>query len=144
MYTHSYRKSPLKEDNLSTKDKTAGPEGILIKRFHCTCVPRYLVKQNYLQQLTGEKKSPEAARMALNAYFSNKKTSTVLFADELDLLSTRKQEVLYDMTSWPFASNSQLVLLGVANTMNLPDRISENKKLSSRMVSWLHFCDSYL
>ena len=31
-----YRKSPLKEDNLSTKDKTAGPKGILIKRFHCT------------------------------------------------------------------------------------------------------------
>ena len=30
-----YRKSPLKEDNLSTKDKTAGPEGVLIKRFHC-------------------------------------------------------------------------------------------------------------
>ena len=27
-----YRKSPLKEDNLSTKDKTAGPEGVLIKR----------------------------------------------------------------------------------------------------------------
>ena len=23
-----YRKSPLKEDNLSTKDKTAGPEGV--------------------------------------------------------------------------------------------------------------------
>ena len=29
-----YRKSPLKEDNLSTKDKTAGPKGVLIKRFH--------------------------------------------------------------------------------------------------------------
>ena len=31
-----YRKSPLKEDNLSTKDKMAGPEGVLMKRFHCT------------------------------------------------------------------------------------------------------------
>ena len=31
-----YRKSPLKEDNLSTKDKMAGPKGVLIKRFHCT------------------------------------------------------------------------------------------------------------
>ena len=30
-----YRKSPLKEDNLSAKDKTTGPEGVLIKRFHC-------------------------------------------------------------------------------------------------------------
>ena len=31
-----YRKSPLKEDNLSTKDKTPGPEGVLIEKFHCT------------------------------------------------------------------------------------------------------------
>ena len=30
-----YRKSPLKEDNLSTKDKTAGPNGVLIELFHC-------------------------------------------------------------------------------------------------------------
>ena len=34
VYTH-YIKSALKEDNLSTKDKMAGPEGVLIKRFHC-------------------------------------------------------------------------------------------------------------
>ena len=35
VYTR-YRKSPLKEDNRSTKDKTASPEGVLfIKRFHC-------------------------------------------------------------------------------------------------------------
>ena len=29
-----YGKSPLKEDKLSKKDKTAGLEGVLIKRFH--------------------------------------------------------------------------------------------------------------
>ena len=33
MYT-LYRKSPLKEGNLSTKDKTACPESVF-KRFHC-------------------------------------------------------------------------------------------------------------
>ena len=33
-----YIKSPLKEDNLSTKYKTAGPESVFIKRFHCTYV----------------------------------------------------------------------------------------------------------
>ena len=30
-----YRKSPLKEDNLFTKDKMASPECVFIKRFHC-------------------------------------------------------------------------------------------------------------
>ena len=37
-----YRKPPLKEDNLSTKDKTAGPESVLIKSFHYMCVTYYL------------------------------------------------------------------------------------------------------
>ena len=32
------RKSPLKEDNLSTKDKTAGPEGVLTKGFHYSII----------------------------------------------------------------------------------------------------------
>ena len=31
-----YRKSPLKEDNLCTEDKMAGPDGVLIKSFRCT------------------------------------------------------------------------------------------------------------
>ena len=37
-----YRKSPLKEDNLSTKDKMTGPESVLIKIFHL-----YLVDSTY-------------------------------------------------------------------------------------------------
>ena len=37
-----YRKSLLKEDNLSAKDKTAGPESVLIKRFHCIPILLYL------------------------------------------------------------------------------------------------------
>ena len=30
-----YRKSPLKENNHSREDTMAGPESVLIKRFHC-------------------------------------------------------------------------------------------------------------
>ena len=73
--------------------------------------------------------------VALRSYFSSGKTPfTLLFIDELDLLSSRKQRVLYELTSYPNLINS-VVLLGVANTMNLPDRISDNKKVSTRMVS---------
>ena len=35
VYTLYRIKSPLREDNLSTKDKTTGPESVFIKRFHC-------------------------------------------------------------------------------------------------------------
>ena len=37
-----YRKSPLNENNLSTEDKTAGPKGVLIKRFNCTGMHVYM------------------------------------------------------------------------------------------------------
>ena len=46
-----YRKSPLKEDNLSTKlkDKTAVPESVLSKRFHCTkLITVSSIKSNYI------------------------------------------------------------------------------------------------
>ena len=42
-----YRKSPLKKDNLSTKDQKADPESVLIKRWK---VPLY--KSSVLKSLT--------------------------------------------------------------------------------------------
>ena len=38
VYTLYGKKSPLKEDSLSTKDKTADPISVLIKRFHCILI----------------------------------------------------------------------------------------------------------
>ena len=43
-----YRKSPLKEDNLSTKDKTAGLEGVLLKSALYTHSPTPLSVQLYI------------------------------------------------------------------------------------------------
>ena len=40
-----YRESPLKEDNLGTKDKMAGPKGVFIERFHRIISP---LKSGYL------------------------------------------------------------------------------------------------
>ena len=47
-----YRKLPLKEDNLSTKDKTAGPEGVLIKNFHCTWKHRLIFDGKFIAKKT--------------------------------------------------------------------------------------------
>ena len=38
-----YRNLSLKEDNLSTKDTMAGPESVLIKRFHCIWISESLL-----------------------------------------------------------------------------------------------------
>ena len=43
--------------------------------------------------------------------------------DELDLLVTRKQTVIYNFFDWPNRRHSRLVVVAVANTMDLPERM---------------------
>lgn len=46
-----------------------------------------------------------------------------MLADELDYLVTRTQSVLYNLFEWPTLPHSRLVIVGVANTMDLPERL---------------------
>jgi Cdc6-like AAA superfamily ATPase len=52
--------------------------------------------------------------------------------DELDLLVTKKQTVMYNFFDWPSRPLSKLIVVAVANTMDLPERIMSNK-IASRM-----------
>ena len=57
-------------------------------------------------------------------YFSGKskknKETIVVLVDELDLLWNRKQSVLYNIFEWPNNEHARLVVLAIANTMDLP------------------------
>ncbi|KAF5192232.1 Origin recognition complex subunit [Thalictrum thalictroides] len=55
----------------------------------------------------------------------------VLLIDELDLLVTRNQSVLYNILDWPTKPHSKLVVIGIANTMDLPEKLLP--RISSRM-----------
>ncbi|KAM6164734.1 cell division control protein 6 homolog [Rhynchocyon petersi] len=46
----------------------------------------------------------------------------VLVLDEMDQLDSKGQDVLYTIFEWPWLKNSRLVLIGVANTLDLTDR----------------------
>jgi origin recognition complex subunit 1 len=75
--------------------------------------------------------------LLLDRYFSSaddNKLPTVLLADELDLLWTRKQTVLYNLFDWPTRQHAKLIVLAVANTMDLPEKVMMNK-VASRLVS---------
>ncbi len=48
---------------------------------------------------------------------------SVVLMDELDQLMTTKQDVVYNFFNWPTLANSKLVVLAVANTMDLPERV---------------------
>ena len=52
---------------------------------------------------------------------------------QLDLLWTRKQNVMYNLFDWPTRRHARLVVLTIANTMDLPERIMINR-VASRLV----------
>ena len=47
----------------------------------------------------------------------------VILIDELDALMTTKQTLLYNLFDWPCHSNSRLLVISIANTMDLPERM---------------------
>merc|ERR1719422_451761 len=87
------------------------------------------------QQLTGNKATAEHAMKLLNTRFTTpapKRIPTVFLVDELDMLCNRKQSVLYNMFDWPTKPESKLIIIAIANTMDLPERVMMNR-VSSRL-----------
>ncbi|KAE8234287.1 hypothetical protein CF326_g665 [Tilletia indica] len=102
----------------------------------------------------GRRPSPKFALAALNSYFSKRKPGvgppspgrwrvgnahtssaqrpTVVLMDELDQLVNARQDVIYNLFSWPNAIESQLIVIAVANTMDLPERTFK-PKVASRL-----------
>ncbi|KAM4623254.1 cell division control protein 6 homolog [Discoglossus pictus] len=46
-----------------------------------------------------------------------------LVLDEMDQLDSKGQDVLYTIFEWPWLANSRMVLIGIANALDLTDRI---------------------
>ncbi|KAK9466628.1 hypothetical protein V1512DRAFT_291326 [Lipomyces arxii] len=56
----------------------------------------------------------------------------VVLMDELDQLVTKSQDVMYNFFNWPSIPNSKLIVVAIANIMDLPERTLSNK-ISSRL-----------
>ncbi|XP_054835219.1 origin recognition complex subunit 1 [Eublepharis macularius] len=88
-----------------------------------------------LNLLTDQKATATHAAVLLEKMFckpSPKRKAIVLVVDELDLLWTRKQNVMYNLFDWPTHKGSKLIVLAIANTMDLPERIMMNR-IASRL-----------
>ncbi|CAN7938478.1 unnamed protein product [Ixodes hexagonus] len=86
-----------------------------------------------LKALTGETATAEHAAELLGRRFERpgpKREPVVLLVDELDLLWTRKQQVMYNLFEWPARPQSRLIVLTIANTMDLPERLMSNRVAS--------------
>ncbi|SCU98668.1 LADA_0H14620g1_1 [Lachancea dasiensis] len=87
-------------------------------------------------KISGERLTSGAAMESLEFYFNkvpkNKKRPILVLLDELDALVTKSQDVMYNFFNWTTYTNAKLVVVAVANTMDLPERQLGNK-VSSRI-----------
>lgn len=87
------------------------------------------------EALHGDRVSASHALELLEREFSTpspRRVPCVVLMDELDQLVTRNQAVMYNLFNWPNLRHSRLIVLAVANTMDLPERTLSNK-ISSRL-----------
>ncbi|KAF2094920.1 P-loop containing nucleoside triphosphate hydrolase protein [Rhizodiscina lignyota] len=87
------------------------------------------------EALRGDRVSPSHALELLDREFSApspRRVPCVVLMDELDQLVTKNQSVMYNFFNWPGLRHSRLIVLAVANTMDLPERTLSNK-ISSRL-----------
>ncbi|XP_050533491.1 origin recognition complex subunit 1 isoform X2 [Daktulosphaira vitifoliae] len=78
------------------------------------------------KELTSQNVSSARAQALLNDYFSGNETrevTTILLVDEVDHICNRKQDVVYNILDWPTQIGSKVVVIAIANTMDLPERV---------------------
>ncbi|CAF4112306.1 unnamed protein product [Rotaria sp. Silwood2] len=82
------------------------------------------------------KRSSKMACKLLSKYFTDrvnkKRQAIVLLLDEVDHLYTKNQTILYNMLEWPQQPYSKLIVIAIANTLDLPETMFK-KKLQSRL-----------
>ncbi|KAJ2851337.1 Origin recognition complex, subunit 1 [Coemansia brasiliensis] len=87
------------------------------------------------QAIANEKATPKHAAQLLEKHFSTpspRRHSYVVLVDELDLLVTKSQSIMYNFFDWPHRPHAKLIVVAIANTMDLPERMLHHK-VSSRL-----------
>ncbi|KAF8073069.1 ORC1A [Scenedesmus sp. PABB004] len=84
------------------------------------------------EKLSGQHLGPARARDALQQHFGvgggaaggpRRRYSTIIVLDEIDMLLTRDQAVLYQLFDWPATPGSRLAVIGISNTHDLDARV---------------------
>mmetsp|Transcript_53615 Transcript_53615/g.116876 ORF Transcript_53615/g.116876 Transcript_53615/m.116876 type:complete len:680 (-) Transcript_53615:374-2413(-) len=83
------------------------------------------------EALSGQYAPPARASQLLDRRFTkgdgvrkkHSRDTMVLLLDELDYLVTRTQSVIYNIFEWATCAHSGIVVIGISNTMDLPERL---------------------
>ncbi|XP_043288269.1 cell division control protein 6 homolog [Venturia canescens] len=68
-------------------------------------------------------KSGRNSKSTIEKYLVKSHKMILLILDEIDQLESSRQSVLYSIFEWPSLANSKLILVGIANALDLTDRI---------------------
>ncbi|EJW86258.1 hypothetical protein WUBG_02832 [Wuchereria bancrofti] len=98
--------------------------------------PKQIFVKIYQDLFSLKKKiAPKTARKKLNnifQYHDKKRLPIIVLVDELDLLNTKKQEIIYDIFNWSANEESLVSVIAIANTLDLPERLF-SQRVSSRL-----------
>ncbi|KAM3959034.1 cell division control protein 6 homolog [Aphomia sociella] len=73
-------------------------------------------------QLRTTASTEKACLNAIEKYLQKKHKMILLVLDEIDQLDSKRQSVLYTIFEWPAIANSRIVLIGIANALDLTER----------------------
>ncbi|XP_012935046.1 cell division control protein 6 homolog [Aplysia californica] len=83
------------------------------------------------EQLTGKTYKGKDSVKAVEKVFATT-GSVVLVLDEIDQLDSKHHHVLYRIFEWPALDKSRLILIGVANALDLTDRVLPRLQASEK------------
>ncbi|XP_038211184.1 cell division control protein 6 homolog [Zerene cesonia] len=73
-------------------------------------------------QLKTSGTSEKACLNAIEKYLTKEHKMILLVLDEIDQLDSKRQSVLYTIFEWPALPDSRIVLIGIANALDLTER----------------------
>jgi hypothetical protein len=99
--------------------------------------------------LTGYHLNAKAAQQKLSNYFDptkgftrvkansadNREHVLICLLDELDFLLTRDFKVIYNLFEWSMKEKTGFLLIGISNTMDLPERMSARLESFPRLFT---------
>lgn len=104
---------------------------------------RTVAGTQYTRSLENEKQTDSSSIQKmiqrLDVLFQDEKACHIVVLDELDHVMTKDQEVLFRIFQWAFMDTSNLILIGIANALDLTDRFLPRLRANSLTPQVLPF-----
>lgn len=92
------------------------------KKVYLNCTAVTSIKNVY-NDISAELKLGENGKEAIEDYLPRNHKMILLVLDEIDQLIGKTQSILYSIFEWPAIPKSKIVLIGIANALDLTDRM---------------------